>query len=413
MATPSPSRLSRRLVLMMAFACGATVANLYYAQPLLDTIGGSLGVGEAVAGLIVTSAVVGYACGLILVVPLGDLLERRALITRLLLVCAVALGLAAAAPSIAVLFLAVGVIGLTSVVAQVLVPFAGDLAQEEERGQVVGTVMSGLLLGILLARTVSGVVADLAGWRTVFAGAAVLMLLLTLALHRALPVLAPKVDTPYGSLLRSIGTLIRTEPVLRLRMAYGAFGMATFTVLWTALTFLLSRPPYDYSDAVIGLFGIAGLVGAGTALGGGRLYDRGWGNRVTGAAWLLVAAGWLLCDLGATSVVALIAGLVAIDAGVQLQHITNQSTIYELAPEARSRLTTAYMTSNFLVAAVGSTAASVTWAAGGWDAVSLLGGGFAIAALLLWVAEQRVRGRRAAPAGRPVSAATQRITDAT
>jgi predicted MFS family arabinose efflux permease len=407
----APSRLSPRLVLMLAFACGATVANLYYAQPLLDTIAKSLGTTEATAGLLVTASQLGYAAGLLLIVPLGDLLERRGLITRLLLVCAAAMVLAAAAPSVAVLGLGIAVVGVTSVVAQVLVPFAGDLASDDERGRVVGTVMSGLLIGILAARTVSGLIAEVAGWRTVFAFGAALMVALTVALHHALPVVAPKVTTPYRSLLRSVATLVRHEPLLRLRMTYGALGMATFSVLWTSLTFLLSQEPYAYSDAVIGLFGIAGLAGASAALGGGRLFDRGWGSWATGGAWLAVVIGWVLCDLGGTSLIALIAGLVILDAGVQLQHIVNQSTIYALVPEARSRLTTAYMTGNFLAGALGSAAAAVVWSADGWEGVSLLGGGLAVAALLLWGVLQ-LRSPAADSASRPPSSA-QRMTDAT
>lgn len=381
---------------LLAVASGAAVANLYYAQPLLDTIAAKLGTSPGLAGLVVTASQIGYAAGLLLLVPLGDLVERRALVVRMLLVCAAALGVCALAPGFGVLALGIAVVGTTSVVAQVLVPFAGDLAADDERGKVVGTIMSGLLIGILLARTLSGFVAELAGWRAVYALAAVVMLLLSAALWRALPVIAARATTPYGALLRSIGTLIREEPVLRRRMAYGMLGMMSFTLVWTALTFLLSSAPYGYSEGKIGLFGLAGLIGALAAQGAGRLWDRGLGSAATGGFWLLILLGWLLCDVGGSSLIALIAGLLVLDAGVQGQHITNQSTIYSLRPEARSRLTTAYMTGNFSAAAIGSALASALWGAGGWSAISLVGVATAVLALALWAWERRAL-RRAEP----------------
>jgi predicted MFS family arabinose efflux permease len=395
-------RLDRRLVLLLAFATGASVANLYYAQPLLDVIAERLGTSVSVAGLIVTVSQIGYAAGLLLLVPLGDLVERRTLIVRMLLVCAAGLAACALAPGIGPLAIAISVVGVTSVVAQLLVPFAGDLAADDERGRVVGTIMSGLLIGILLARTISGFVAELAGWRAIYALAAVLMVGLAGGLWRALPVLGPRAHTPYRELLRSIATLVREEPVLRLRMAYGMLGMLTFTLLWTSLTFLLSGPPYDYSEGTIGLFGLVGLVGALTAQGAGRLADRGLAPLATAGFWLAVLAGWVLCDLGGSSLVALIAGLLVLDAGVQGQHITNQSIIYALRPEARSRLTTAYMTANFLAAAFGSALASALWDVGGWDAVSLVGAGTTVVALALWAFERRraTRAREAVGAAR-------------
>lgn len=401
-------KLDRRLVLLLAVACGAAVANLYYAQPLLDTIADALGTSAGVAGLVVTASQIGYAAGILLLVPLGDLVERRALVTRMFLGTAVALAVGAISPTIGVLALALAIGGATTVVAQVLVPFASDLAAEDERGTVVGTVMSGLLIGILAARTVSGVIAELAGWRAVYLFAAAVMLVLAFALHRSLPVVAPHVRAPYRQLLRSVGTLVREEPVLRRRMVYGSLGMLTFTLLWTALTFLLSEEPYGYSEATIGAFGLAGLVGAGAAQGAGRLADRGLGHLATGAFWTTVLVGWVLCDLGGTHLVALIAGLLVLDAGVQGAHITNQSTIYALRPEARSRLTTAYMTGNFVAAALGSALAAALWSAGGWGLVSAAGIASAVLALGLWTWERVRLGARVAMTGAAASSAAER-----
>ena len=383
------TRIGGRLVLLLAVACGATVANLYYGQPLLDVIARDLGVSAGAAGLLVTATQVGYAAGLLLIVPLGDLLERRRLVSRMLCVTAAALALTAAAPAFAVLAVALAVVGVTSVVAQILIPFASSLAPAGERGRVVGRVMSGLLIGILLARTISGLVAEAGGWRLVYALAAVGMLALAAVLARALPHATPPAEMSYPRLLRSVGRLIADEPALRRRMAYGALGMAGFSVLWTAIAFLLSRPPYGYGEGTIGLFGLAGLAGAGAASAAGRLADAGRTRWATGAFLAAVAGGWALLALGGSSLLALLAGVVVLDLGIQGAHILNQGVIYGLQPEARSRLTTAYMTCNFSGGALGSGAAAVAWERGGWGAVSALGTGFAVLALAVWLTELR------------------------
>ena len=388
--SPLGAGVPRGLVVLLAIACGAAVANLYYAQPLLDTIARAFDVSAGRAGLIVTGTQVGYAAGLVLLVPLGDRLDRRKLVPRLLVVCAAALALTAVAPSLLVLGLALSAVGVTTVVAQVLVPFAASLATDEERGRVVGTVMSGLLIGILLARTVAGLIAEVGGWRLVPALAAGGMLVLAAVLRRQLPAVPPVTDgLPYRRLLRSIWTLVLEEPQLRRRMAYGACGMAGFSILWTPLAFLLSDQPFGFSDAVIGLFGLFGLAGAGAAQLAGRLADQGRGGLVTGGGLLAILAGWGLCLAGTSTVWPLALGIVVLDLGVQSVHITSQSTIYELAPEARSRLTTAYMTSVFTGGALGSALASLAWAAGGWHAVCTVGAAVALTALLVFADERR------------------------
>ena len=380
--------MSRRLVLLLAVASGAAVANLYYAQPLLHAIAASLGTSASSAALLVTASQIGYAAGLVLLVPLGDLVDRRRLVSRMLIVAAVGLAGAAAAPGLAVLALAIGIVGITSVVAQVLVPFASSLASDEERGRVVGQVMSGLLIGILLARTFSGLVAAIAGWRTVFVLASVAMLVVAIALYRALPHVEPVGGPPYPKLLASILTLIREEPLLRRRMVYGGLGMGSFTVLWTSLALLLSRPPFSYGEAVIGLFGLAGLAGAGAAQLAGRAADRGGARVATGLFLAAIALGWGLLALGSRTVSVLLLGIVLLDLGVQGQHILNQTIIYELRPDARSRLTTAYMTGNFLCGALGSAAAALVWQSGHWGAVCALGGGMSLLAGAVWLSER-------------------------
>jgi predicted MFS family arabinose efflux permease len=387
--------MSRRLVAVMAVATGVTVANTYYAQPLLHAIGETFGVGPATAGLIVTVGQIGYALGLVFLLPAGDLAERRRLITVICLGTALALAGAALAPTPAALLAAVAVVGLTSVVAQILVPFAASLASDDERGSVVGTVMSGLLLGMLLARTVAGYIAELAGWRTVYWVAAGLMVVTAAVLHRELPRYRERTGLSYPRLLASVGTILREEPVLRWRAVYGALAFGTFSVLWTSLTFLLAGPGYRLGEGTIGLFGLVGAAGAVMASLAGRLTDRGGARLLTGGTAACLLVSWVGIGLGAHSVAALIAGILVLDVGVQGLHITNQSEIYRLRPDARSRINAAYMTAYFAGGAVASAASATVYGAAGWTGVSLLGAAFAAAACLVWVAQSALRRRPA------------------
>jgi len=397
MANENPRALPSSLVLLMAVTCGAAVANLYYAQPLLNTIAHDFSVSDGTAGLLVTASQVGYAAGLILLVPLGDLLERRRLITFVLLITALALLATALAPDFGLLAAALLVVGVTSVVAQIVVPLASTLAPEHERGRVVGKVMSGLLIGILIARTASGVIAELGGWRLVFGISAALMVALSAVLHRSLPQVRRSTDLSYPALLRSVAQLVREQPVLRVRMAYGALGMGQFSVLWTTIAFLLGAHPYDYGEATIGLFGLVGLAGALAAQFAGRMADRGHHHLSTGLFFATMLLSWGAIAAGKTSLAALIVGIAVFDLGVQGAQITNQTVIYALVPHARSRLTTAYMTTVFASAAAFSAIASAVYDAAGWDAVSALGGGLAAAGVVLWALEQLLA-RRASPA---------------
>ena len=329
--------MSRGLIAIFAVATGLAVASNYLAQPLLATIRHDLGVGSAVAGLIVTVAQTGYALGLVLLLPLGDLFERRRLITTLAVLTALGLGAAGFAPSI------------------------------------------GWLMGA------TGLVAQVAGWRTVYWVAAVCMLALAIVLNRTLPEYRENVALSYPRLLASVLAIARREPMLRRRAVYGGLAFADFSVLWTTLAFLLAGPHYHYGEAVIGLFGLAGAAGAVVASPIGRLNDRGWTVHLTGLMSVLLPLSFLLIWLGRTSLVALIAGVIVVDLASQNLHITNQSQIYKLRPEERSRITAFYMTCCFIGAALGSSTAASAFGASGWKGVCILGAGFGCASLLWWV----------------------------
>lgn len=387
--TAALRRLPAQLVALLAVTAGVAVANLYYVQPLLDVVARAMDVSQGTAALLVTCAQVGYVAGLVLVVPLGDLVERRRLITTLLMGAAGASLLCAAAPAFAVMAAALVAVGSLTAVAQVVVPMAATLASPDERGRVVGTVMSGLLLGILAARTVSGLLTQLGGWRLVFVVSAVAMVALALLLRRTLPSMPPAETVPYGAALRSVLELVRTEPLLRQRMAIGAFGFAGFSVLWTSLAFLLSQT-YGYDEGVIGLFGLAGLAGAAAAPLAGRGVDHGHGRLVLDRFLVSVLASWALLALGGSSVLALVAGILLLDAGVQGAHISNQTTIYRLHPEARSRLTTAYMVALFLGGVVGSLLTAAVYGFAGWGGTCAVGAILAAGAVITSRATRRV-----------------------
>jgi predicted MFS family arabinose efflux permease len=376
-------------VLVLAVTAGVAVANLYYAQPLLPTIAREFGVRSGTAGLIITVSQLGYALGLAFIVPLGDLVHRRRLVTAALAATALALAGAAAAPGIAVFMGLAAVIGLGSVMAQIVLPLAAELASEANRGRVVGTVMTGLILGILLGRTAAGLVAELAGWRAVYLFGAALTGLVAVLVRRELPDEGHRPEIRYGELLRSVGHLLRTEPVLARRCLYGALAFASFTGLWTSLAFLLAEPPYGYGEGTIGLFGLVGAAGATSASLVGRLADSGRVRLGTGASALTIALAYGVLGVGRHSLLALVAGILVLDLGVTGVHVLNQSTIYGLRAEARSRLNSAYMTMFFVGGASGSAGSAALYDAAGWTGVCVLGAALGAATLALWLTESR------------------------
>ena len=382
--TKTAQGLSPALILLMSVATGLAVASNYYAQPLLDTIARAFNLSASSAGFIVTAAQLGYAAGLLFLVPLGDMFERRMLIVSMTLLAAGGMLITASSQSLTMMIVGTALTGLFSVVAQILVPLAATLASPEKRGKVVGTIMSGLLLGILLARTVAGLLASLGGWRTVYWVASVLMVVMALALWRGLPKVKQENHLNYPQLLASVFSLFTQDKLLCTRALLGCFTFANFSILWTSMAFLLAAPPFNYSEGVIGLFGLAGAAGALGARPAGGLADKGKSHLTTSAGLVLLLLSWAAIWYGHISVLALIVGILVLDLTVQGVHITNQTVIYRVKPEARNRLTAGYMTSYFIGGAAGSLISASAWQHAGWSGVCAIGAIVATLNLLVW-----------------------------
>ena len=375
--------IDRRTVQVMSIACGVSVANLYYCQPLLSNIAGSLGVsGEHVAYLpMFTQA--GTALGMLAFVPLGDMYPRRRLIVMMCLAMACAATLMAWAPTLAIVNIAGFLTGITTIVPHLVLPFAAKLAPDEERGRVVGSVLGGLLTGILLARVVSGYVGDAFGWRAMYGVAAASMICLAIALRYTLPYDEPRGNLRYGELLRSIVRLVATEPVLREAAITGGLLFGAFSTFWATLIFLLGTPPYHYGARAAGLFGIVGLAGALIAPRAGRMVDRRGPAFTVTLAIVTTIASWVVFGAAGRWLAGVIAGVVLLDLGVQAGHVANQTRIYALNPESRSRLNTVYMVAYFMGGALGSALGAWGWARWGWAGVCVAGAAQGTAALLV------------------------------
>lgn len=377
--------LSPSLTLLFSITCALAVANVYFAQPLLDSMAQSLGVASSMIGVVVTATQVGYALGLLFIVPLGDLVNRKRLMLTQVLLSAVALAAVGAAQQWLALLAAMIVMGLLAVVVQVLVAYAAVLATPSQRGQAVGTVTSGIVLGILLARFTSGLIADIAGWRAVYFVSSGLMLTLAAVLWKVVPVTpSPRQKDTYLALIGSLFKLFISEPTLRARGLLALLIFAAFSVLWTAMVLPLSAPPLSLSHTAIGLFGLAGVAGALAARRAGRWADQGLGQRVTGIALGLLTLSWLPISVAETSLVALVCGVVLLDFAVQAVHVTNQSIIFAARPDAQSRMVGAYMCFYSVGSALGAAAATQVYALWGWEAVSLLGALISVSAWILW-----------------------------
>ena len=383
--------LGRTLLVTLAVGSGLMSASVHWAQPVLPNISHDFGSASWQSGLILTTGQLGYALGLALIVPLGDRLERRRLLTAVVLVAAAGLAGAAAAPDLAVFYAVALVFGMAATAGQLMLAVTASLADSASRGRAVGLVMSGLLSGILLARTVSGAIAAVAGWRSVYACAAAASVMLAIVLWRVVPPHPGTTEGSYRRLLASIGRLIADERVLRLRALYGALGFAAFTGFWAMLAFLLHGRPYGYEEWQIGLFGLLGLAGILAAPLAGRMADSGRERWATIAFSGSIAASFAMFAIGRTHLIGLILGVVLLDGGFQGLQVTNQAIVYRLSTDSASRVTTAYMGTVFISGAVGSASAALAYTAGGWYAVCILGGTLGSLAVLLWCVTERPR----------------------
>lgn len=376
--TPSDSihasSMPRYMTLLFAVVCGMSVANIYFAQPLLDHLSREFGIDYSTIGILITITQIFYAVGLLLLVPLGDLLNQRRLIIGQMLLSVVALIIVGTASSSTVLFVGMASVGLLAVVTQTLVAFAATMAAPAERGRVVGMVTSGIVIGILLARSISGILTDLAGWRSVYLVSAALMLCMVCTLFRVLPNVEREVKTlSYAQLLSSVFMLFVQERVLRIRAILALLIFTAFSILWTSVVLPLSAPPLSLSHTAIGAFGLAGIVGALAAARAGKLADQGHGQRTTGIALLLLLISWWFISFTEQSLLALVVGIVLLDLAVQAVHVTNQSIILTLRMEARSRLTAGYMVFYSIGSATGSIASTQIYSHYGWNGVCWLG----------------------------------------
>lgn len=384
--------MPRGLVLLFAAAAGLSVANVYYAQPLLDALARDFGIGHAAVGGVVAATQVGCALALLLLVPLGDLVERRRLMGVQLLALVAALALVAVAPSAPVLLagmLGVGLLG--TAMTQGLIAYAASAAAPHEQGRVVGAAQGGVFIGLLLARVFAGGVSDLAGWRGVYYCAAGLMLVMAPVLWRRLPHLP---STPnamgYLRLVGSMLALLRQEQVLQVRGMLALLMFAAFNIFWSALVLPLSAPPYGFSHTAIGAFGLAGAVGALAAARAGRWADLGYAQRTSAAALVVLLLSWWPLSLMEQSLWALVIGIVLLDLGGQALHVTNQSLIFRTRPEAQSRLVGLYMLFYAVGSGLGAISTTATYAAAGWQGVCLLGAAVSLLALLFWWATRGV-----------------------
>ncbi|GAB6844729.1 putative MFS family arabinose efflux permease [Methylorubrum rhodinum] len=385
----SPARdLSRPTRIGLTLIAGGAVATIYYNQPLLAVLVAEFG--ERAALLVPTASLVGYGLGILFLVPLGDALPRRDLIVRQLLGLALALVVAGLAPNLAVLTLASLAIGVLACAAQQAVPFAAELAPDATRGRIVGGVMTGLLSGILLARTASGLVGAHLGWRSVFLAAAIVSVVLAFVAWRTLPRIVPKQRLRYRALMLSLVHLVRTQPVLRNASLTQALLFASFNAFWATLALLVEAPPFGLTSAGAGLFGVIGVAGALIAPHSGRYSDRRGARPVVIAGSVFVAAAFAVLALaGQTSLAAIGLGVLLLDIGINGALIANQTRAYALVPGARGRINTVLFTAIFVGGALGAFGGSQAFLHAGWPGVCAVGGSCALAALAVALLDRR------------------------
>ncbi len=380
------SRLSASLTRLFAVAAGLSVANVYYAQPLLDILSRDFSVSPAAIGGVITATQLGCAAALLFVVPLGDKLNRRFLIQIQfagLLAALLVVGLAQSAFMLLAGMLATGLAG--TAMTQGLIAYAASAAAPGEQGRVVGTTQGGVFIGLLLARVFSGGVSDIAGWRAVYILPAIVMVLIAIPLFRRLPDVAQSAEKlSYPQLVASVFILLLREKVLQIRGMLAFLMFASFSIFWSALVLPLSAPPYQLSHTFTGAFGLAGVAGALIAARAGKWADQGYAGRTSAYALIIMLLSWWPLSMPGQSLTALIIGIILLDAGGQAMHVTNQSLIFRARCDAPARLTGAYMLFYATGSGLGAISATMTYSAAGWTGICLLGAGVSSVALLFW-----------------------------
>jgi predicted MFS family arabinose efflux permease len=376
--------LSRLLILVMSIACGATVANLYYIQPLLADIAKTFNVNQLSIGFAAMLTQIGYAVGMIFILPLGDIKEKRKLIIIMLLCSIISLISMFFSSSIFTLALSSFAVGFTSIIPQLIIPLAAQLSDPKQRGQIIGMIMSGLLVGILISRTISGILGSYFGWRSVYLIAAIMMFILMLILRKLIPLCKSVSDLKYTELLRSMLYLIKTAPILRRTSINGALMFSAFSAFWTSLIFLLESSHYNMGSEAAGLLGLVGISGALAAPIVGKLADKKGPRFAIGISIIVVIISYLLFFLFGFKIWGLILGVIFLDLGVQSCNVSNQAIVQALNEKTRNRLTTIYMVSFFLGGAAGSFLGSYSYSHFGWYGVCVFGMATQIIAIILF-----------------------------
>lgn len=365
-------KLSNSVLYLMSVSAGLIVANLYYNQPLLHQISVTFKVSESAVSNVALYTQLGYALGLLFIIPLGDKISNKRILQYDFLLMILSLVAGALSDTLLLLTISSFFIGFSSAIPQLFVPMAAQLADEKNRGRAIGVVMSGLLIGILGSRVVSGLVGERFGWQTMYYAAAVLMVPLFLLLQFKLPKLVPEYKGSYGSLLKSIGFYFKTEPSVRLAALRGGLAFAGLSAFWTTLVFLM-EDNFGYGSDITGAFGLFGVAGALAAAFVGKMNDKIDTDKIILYSALLLIVSWVIFFFSGTSIIGLIIGVILVDLGLQALHITNQNIIFSKNPEARNRVNTIYMVGFFIGGALGTTLGAYAWKYFGWTGVSVLG----------------------------------------
>lgn len=385
MQNTQQSGISRELTWLLSVACAVAVGNLYWIQPLLTEIAEEFNISSAAAGNLVTATQVGYASGVLLLVPLGDSLNRKRLVPMVMIGASIALFLSAMASNYVFLLACLASVGFLTISGQLMVPLAGSLASDEQRGKILGTLSSGILSGILLSRAISGLLADIFGWRAIYFIASFVSLILAIIVARNLPPETSNVNVRYIQLLSSVIKVVQRYRSIQITLLISFCIFVVFSLFWTSLTFLLSAAPFSYSVTEIGMVGLLGFAGALAARNAGKLHDKGASVSGTGYALLAVFIAIIISGFGAQSIVLLIITVLLLDMGIQTLNVLNQTRILALEPQSRSRINTAFIVVNFVGAAAGSAMAGILWQHGGWLFVVVGEVMFILFAMTCWV----------------------------